>query len=103
MWAVFWRRRTWPALDSPGYAPEKAPDYYPPALMGMRGNHDGTFTYAHKLRDHKFEASAPSPEPTGETYDLIVVGGGISGLAAAHFYRKTAGKRRPHLDPRQPR
>ncbi len=81
------------ALDSSVFAPEKAPDYYPPALMGMRGNHDGTFTFAHKLRDGKFSDSAPSPETTGETYDLIVVGGGISGLAAAHFYRKTAGNR----------
>jgi spermidine dehydrogenase len=78
-------------LDSQVFAPEKAPDYYPPALMGMRGNHDGTFTFAHKLRDGKFSGTAPSPEPTGETYDLIVVGGGISGLSAAHFYRKTAG------------
>src|SRR6266852_3601580 len=81
------------ALDSSVYAPEKAPDYYPPALMGMRGNHDGTFTFAHKLRDGKFSSSAPKPEPTGETYELVVVGGGISGLAAAHFYRKAAGSR----------
>ncbi len=28
---------------------------------------------------------------TGETYDLVIVGGGISGLAAAHFFRKTTG------------
>jgi len=35
-------------------APEKAASYYPPALMGMRGNHDGTFTYAHRLRDGDF-------------------------------------------------
>src|SRR6266404_6156337 len=81
------------APDSPVYAPEKAPDYYPPALTGMRGNHDGTFTFAHKLRDGKFSSSAPKPEPTGETYELVVVGGGISGLAAAHFYRKAAGSR----------
>src|SRR5712692_11386545 len=81
------------APDSPVYAPEKAPDYYPPALMGMRGNHDGTFTFAHNLRDGKFSSSAPKPEPTGETYELVVVGGGISGLAAAHFYRKAAGSR----------
>ena len=33
------------------FAPEKSPDYYPPARQGMRGNHDGTFTYAHRLRD----------------------------------------------------
>ena len=79
------------ALDSPAFAPEKTSEYYPPALMGMRGNHDGTFTFAHKLRDGKFAGSAPNPESTGETYDLIVVGGGISGLSAAHFYRKSAG------------
>src|SRR5271154_2769152 len=33
------------------FAPEKAPDYYPPAKTGMRGNHDGSFSVAHKLRD----------------------------------------------------
>jgi spermidine dehydrogenase len=77
--------------DSNVFAPEKAAEYYPPALMGMRGNHDGTFAFAHKLRDGKFSPAAPIPEPTGETYDLVVVGGGISGLAAAHFYRKPAG------------
>jgi spermidine dehydrogenase len=60
--------------------------------MGMRGNHDGTFTYAHRLRDGKKWDSAGTPTPTGETYDLVVVGGGISGLAADYFYRKRAGK-----------
>jgi spermidine dehydrogenase len=77
------------AFDDQPYAPEKAAGYYPPALMGMRGNHDGSFTYAHELRDgDKWNASG-SPQSTGETYDLVVVGGGISGLAAAYFYRKT--------------
>ena len=73
-------------------APEKAPGYYPPALTGMRGNHDGTFTYAHQLRDGKRWDSTGGVASTGETYDLVVVGGGISGLAAAYFYRKSAGK-----------
>lgn len=81
------------ALDSQGYAPEKAADYYPPALMGMRGNHDGTYTFAHRLRDGESWDSAAKPEKTGETYDLIVVGGGISGLAAAYFYRKQSGSK----------
>ena len=73
------------------YAPEKAPNYYPPALLGMRGNHEGSYTYAHALRDGEhWDADGPAAK-TGETYDLVVVGGGISGLAAAHFYRKSAG------------
>src|SRR5580692_10424630 len=76
------------ALDE--YAPEKAAGYYPPALMGMRGNHDGTFTFAHRLRDGESWDSHGSAAKTGETYDLVVVGGGISGLAAAYFYKKSA-------------
>jgi spermidine dehydrogenase len=71
--------------------PEKSPNYYPPALAGMRGSHPGSFEAAHSLRDGTFWDSVGKPEDTGETYDLIVVGGGISGLAAAHFYRKAAG------------
>jgi spermidine dehydrogenase len=78
------------ALDE--FAPEKAPDYYPPARMGMRGNHDGTFTFAHRLRDGEGADSFGEPINTAENYDLVVVGGGISGLAAAYFFRKSAGK-----------
>jgi len=71
--------------------PETSPNYYPPALTGMRGSHPGSFDAAHALRDGTFWDSAGKPEDTGETYDLIIVGGGISGLAAAHFYRKATG------------
>src|SRR6267143_1209150 len=74
------------------FAPEKTPDYYPPAKLGMRGNHDGTFTFSHRLRDGESPDSFGDPAATGENYDLVVVGGGISGLAAAYFYRKSAGK-----------
>jgi spermidine dehydrogenase len=82
------------AFDRALYVPEKSPGYYPPALTGMRGNHDGTFTYAHRLRDGEAwdSDSTAKPESTGETYDLVVVGAGISGLAAAYFYRKLAGE-----------
>ena len=65
--------------------PQGSRDYYPPALTGMRGSHEGSFEVAHGLRDGKTWDTA---EETGELYDLIVVGGGLSGLASAYFFRK---------------
>jgi len=62
---------------------------YPPALTGMRGSHKGSFETAHQVSQGA-TFTAPSQQ-TDQTYDLIVVGGGISGLAAAHFYRQKAG------------
>src|SRR5579872_6591459 len=73
-------------------APEKSPDYNPPALTGLRGDHPGSFEAAHSVRDGTFGDSAGTPQDTGESYDLVVVGGGISGLSAAHFYRNSAGQ-----------
>jgi spermidine dehydrogenase len=65
--------------------------YYPPSLTGLRGSHPGAFEVAHCVRDGTFFETFPNAQDTGESYDLIVVGGGISGLSAAHFYRKRAG------------
>lgn len=65
--------------------------YYPPTLTGMRGSHPGAFEIAHALRDGTFWEKAGKPIDTGENFDLVVVGGGISGLAAAYFYRKQSG------------
>src|SRR5579864_336335 len=69
--------------------PENSPDYYPPALTGLRGSHVGSFEAAHSVRDGDFWQNAGKPIETGEKFDLIIVGGGISGLSAAHFYRKS--------------
>ena len=82
----------WHLLGATG-DPEKSGNYYPPALTGMRGSHPGSFETAHSVRDGTFWDSAGKPEDTGETYDLVIVGGGISGLAAAHYYRKAAGSK----------
>lgn len=61
-----------------------AADYYPPALTGLRGSHVGSFETMHaRVSGTNWPASAPEEE-----YDLVVVGGGISGLSAAHFFRK---------------
>lgn len=65
-------------------AAQDLPGYYPPALNGLRGSHPGSFEAAHASRDG---SSVGPASDTGEEYDLIVVGGGISGLAAAHFFR----------------
>jgi spermidine dehydrogenase len=64
--------------------------YYPPALTGMRGSHPGSFEVAHRVgREGKsFDISGLAVE---ERFDLVVVGGGISGLAAAWFYREMHG------------
>jgi len=71
--------------------PQNHAGYNPPVSTGLRGSHPGSFEIAHSLRDRTFWRNAPAPRVLAEKYDLIVVGGGISGLAAAHFYREKAG------------
>ena len=71
--------------------PQNHAGYNPPVSTGLRGSHPGSFEIAHSLRDSTFWKNAPAPRVLAEKYDLIVVGGGISGLAAAHFYREKAG------------
>ena len=71
--------RTW-------LTPQSSP--YPPALTGLRGSHDGSWEEAHSLVRGTVWDQATS---LSEEYDLIVVGAGISGLSAAHFFRKQVG------------
>jgi len=71
--------------------PENSPTYYPPTLTGLRGSHVGAFEAIHSLRDGNFWDTAGKPQDTGEDYDLIVVGGGISGLSSAYYFQRAAG------------
>ena len=72
-----------------GSGPQTPGGAYPPALTGLRGAHLGSFEAFHSLRDGQFWQMAAAPVPTNEEYDLIIVGAGISGLSAAHFFRKS--------------
>ena len=60
------------------------PDYYPPARTGLRGSHPGSWETMHA----RVAGSTWPSKSVEEDYDLVIVGGGISGLSAAHFYRR---------------
>jgi spermidine dehydrogenase len=75
-----------------GGAPALQNDY-PPALTGLRGDQDKAHEIAHRLRDGKAWESLGAAEDEKDSYDLVVVGAGISGLAAAYFFRKLHGEK----------
>ena len=57
-------------------------DYYPPAKKGLRGSHDGSWEVMHA----RVTGEQWTSETIEEEYDLVIVGGGISGLSSAYFY-----------------
>ncbi|MGB1342064.1 MAG: FAD-dependent oxidoreductase [Pseudomonadales bacterium] len=63
---------------------------YPPTRTGLRGSHPGSYEAAHAYaRDG---VPQKKPDATKESFDLVVVGGGISGLAAAYYYQHQFGQ-----------
>ena len=62
------------------------------------GNTFDVMNAAHAIRDRTFESKLAGAIDTGEMYDLLVVGGGISGLASAVFFQKRKGGRCLVLD-----
>ncbi len=71
-------------LGSSGSDIKLGQNYYPPALTGMRGSHDGSWEVMHERVTGKTWQNSKHQE----SYDLVIVGAGISGLAAAYFYKK---------------
>jgi spermidine dehydrogenase len=65
---------------------------YPPGRTGYGGSRPEDFAVAHGIRDGKrYDLRA---QPVAESYDFIVIGSGIGGLAAAHYLRRTQPKAR---------
>jgi spermidine dehydrogenase len=67
------------------------PDYEPPTRTGLRGSHPGSFEVAHRVRDGAYRQFPNIDVDTREVYDLVVVGVGISGMAAAFFFQNALG------------
>ncbi len=68
-----------------------APDAYPPRRIGLRGQHASAVEAFGAIDSGKFAQFPGIDVDTRETYDLVIVGGGLSGLAAAYFWQRALG------------
>ena len=80
-----------------------AADAYPPRRIGLRGQYPEAIQHFGAIDSGKLPQFPGIDVDTSETYDLVIVGGGISGLAAAYFWRRALGAEPEDPDPRQPR
>ena len=84
-------------LDAAGGSPRAAQtrpaaaENYPPALTGLRGNYPAAMEAFAPMQQGAYRQFPALDVDTAEVYDLVIVGAGISGLAAAHFWRRALG------------
>jgi spermidine dehydrogenase len=81
------------ALQSPPPYPGGNDDTpsYPPLRSSLRGNYPAAVEEFDRIGEGKYATFPVSDGEIQEQYDLVIVGGGISGLSAAHFYRTALG------------
>jgi len=65
---------------------------YPPARTGLRGNYPAAVEAFGPMQQGAYRQFPATDVNTREEYDLVIVGAGISGLAAAHFWRRALGE-----------
>jgi spermidine dehydrogenase len=64
---------------------------YPPLRSGLRGEYPASAEELDRIRKGAYSNSSIADSDIREEYDLVIVGGGISGLSAAYFYRSALG------------
>src|SRR3954467_6392540 len=79
------------AMPSLSAVQPAAPVDYPPARTGLRGNYPEAVAAFGPMTRGDFREFPSVQVDTREQYDLVIVGAGISGLAAAHFWRRALG------------
>ena len=65
------------------------------------GNTWEVVTAGHGIRDNLYESAIAAATPTGETYDLVIAGGGFAGVTSAYYFLKETKRQRPCLHPRE--
>ena len=65
---------------------------YPPLRTGLRGQYPAAVERFDQIRSGKYADFPLGDAEISEEYDLVVVGGGLSGLSAAYFYRTALGE-----------
>ena len=67
------------------------PSTYPPLIGGLRGNYPAAVDIFEPIRRGQYARFPVADPDIREEYDLVIVGAGMSGLAAAHFWRSGLG------------
>jgi spermidine dehydrogenase len=84
-----------PAESSSTESSSENDDWTGPGGVGDYANSNGNtaavLEAGHQIRDGQFENLPASVIDTGEVYDCVIVGGGISGLAGALIFQRQAG------------